>query len=79
MNIYIPLALSVYKYSIYKLIYGKRRGGGERLDVILTLPVLSQIVRFEGQAANSLIQLMIALMLRDQLLLLAVLECLCEI
>lgn len=41
----------------------------------LTLPVLNQTLKIEGQAVNSLIQLGIALEGRDELLLLPVLEC----
>lgn len=75
MNLSISLSLYI---SIYKLIYGQRKRWWGEIRCV-TLPVLSQIVKFEGQAVNSLIQLVIALALRDEPLLLAVLECLCEI
>jgi len=47
--------------------------------VILTLPVLNQTVKYQGWAVNSLIQLVIALKLRDELWLLTVLGCLSRI
>jgi len=72
---YLSLSLCI---CLYICIYGER-GGGERLYVILTLPVLNQTVKYQGWAVNSLIQLVIALKLRDELWLLTVLGCLSRI
>lgn len=82
---WIYISIHIYLYSIYFILYihlcmgrERERCQGEIID--RTYPaMLNQTLKIQGQAMNSLIQLGIALEWRDELPLLTVLECPCEV